>query len=90
MMWTYHFSKKKKKWPLICGNGNAEIEGKKNCGNEFVAMALPKQEGKFFFVAIGLWQWHCRNRWKRGKNCLMFGNGIAEIGNWKREKERAI
>ena len=43
MMWTYHFSKKKK-WPLICGNGNdnAEIEGKKNCGNEFVAMALPK------------------------------------------------
>ena len=42
MMWTYHFSKKKKKWPLICGNGNAEIEGKKNCGNEFVAMALPK------------------------------------------------
>ena len=46
MMWTYHFSKKKKKWPLICGNGNgnAEIEGKKNWGNEFVAMALPKQE----------------------------------------------
>ena len=33
MMWTYHFSKKKKeKWQLICGNGIAEIEGGKIVG----------------------------------------------------------
>ena len=29
-------------WQLICNNGIAEIEGKKNCENGFVAMALPK------------------------------------------------
>ena len=34
--------KKKKKRQLICGNGIAEIEGEKNCGNEFVAMTLLK------------------------------------------------
>ena len=34
--------KKKKKWQLICGNGIAEIGGKKNCCNWFVAMVLPK------------------------------------------------
>ena len=39
---------------------------KKKMWNGFVAMALPKQEEKKI-VAIGLWQWHCRNR--GGKNC---------------------
>ena len=44
----------KKLWQLICGNGIAEIEGKKKiCGNGFVAMALPKQKGKKI-VAIDL------------------------------------
>ena len=63
MVCTCHFlkrlklKKKKKKWQLICGNGIAEIGGKKNCcnwfvgiaeiegekcGNEFVAMTLSK------------------------------------------------
>ena len=46
MVCTYHFSKKKKKWQLICSNGIAEIEGKKNLWNGFVAMALPKQKRK--------------------------------------------
>ena len=34
---------------------------KKKMWNGFVAMALPKQEGKKI-VPIGLWQRHCRNR----------------------------
>ena len=38
--------KKKKKVEWICGNGIAEIGGKK-------------------IVAIGLWQYHCRNREKK-------------------------
>ena len=33
---------KKKLLQLVCDNAIAEIEGKKKCGNEFVAMALPK------------------------------------------------
>ena len=37
---------KKKKWQLICGNGIAEIEGKKIYCNGFVAMTLPKQYKK--------------------------------------------
>ena len=66
-MCTYHFSKKKKKiveW--ICGNGIAEIRGKKivaiclwqchcwNKGKKFVAivaMSLPKMGGKKIVVA---------------------------------------
>ena len=51
----------KKLFQLVCGNAITEIEGKKKCGNEFVAMASPKQDEKKI-VAIGLWQWHCRNR----------------------------
>ena len=35
---------------------------------------------------MNLWQWHCQNRRKRKKNCLIFGNGIVEIGNWRRER----
>ena len=34
--------KKKKSGKLICGNGIAEIEGKKKVTNWFVAIALPK------------------------------------------------
>ena len=34
--------RKKKLLLLVCGNGIVEIEGKKNCGNGFVAIALPK------------------------------------------------
>ena len=41
----------------ICGNGIAEIGGKKNCYNWFVAMPLLKQEGKNLWQ---LWQCHCR------------------------------
>ena len=44
----------------ICGNGIAEIGGKKNCCNWFVAMPLPKQGGK------NLWQCHCR-KWEEKK-----------------------
>ena len=46
--------RKKKLLLLVYGNGIAEIEGKKNCGNGFVAIALPKQKGKKKFVAIDL------------------------------------
>ena len=38
--------KKKELWQLICGNGIAKMERKKNCGNWFVAMLLPKWKGK--------------------------------------------
>ena len=41
---------------MICGNGIAEMEGKKNCGNWFVAIELPKWEkkkyGSNWFVAM--------------------------------------
>ena len=104
MVCTYHFSKKKsgnqfvamtllkqrrkKLWEWICDNVIVEIEKeKKNCGNEFVAMTLLKQEGKKIIV-IGLWQQHCRNTRKKKKNYLIFGNSIAKIGNWRRERER--
>ena len=36
--------REKKLWDWVYGNGIAKIEEKKFCGNEFVAMALPKQE----------------------------------------------
>ena len=34
----------------ICGNGIAEIEGKKNCDNLIVAMPLPKQGKKIVTI----------------------------------------
>ena len=45
-LWQWHCQnrREKKLLQLVCGNGIAEIKGKK-CGNEFVAMALPKWEG---------------------------------------------
>ena len=53
------------------------------CGNDIVEIRGKK------IVAIGLCQWHYWNRRKKKKkNCLIFGNGIAEIGNWRRERER--
>ena len=74
--------KEKKLWQLICGNGIAEMGGKKivaicgnivaemeggkNCGNWFVAMELPKWEEK-------------------KKN---YGNGVTENWRGKRERER--
>ena len=71
---------KKKKWQLICGNGIVEIEGKKNCGSEFVAMALQKFEGKKI-VAISLWQWHCQNRRKKKKKRISeIDLGVILIG----------
>ena len=80
---------KKNLLQLVCGNGIAEIEGKKivgmnlwqchcrnrrekNCWNEFVAMALPKQEEKKKKL-FDFWQWHCRNRKleeRERENCL--------------------
>ena len=74
---------------MICSNGIAEIEGKKLlqlvCSNDIAEIG-----GKKKIVAIGLWQWHCRNRRKQKKKFffLIFSNGIAEIGNWRRERER--
>ena len=58
-LWQWHCRnrREKKLLQLVCGNGIAEIEGKK-CGNEFVAMALPKWERKKiccnWFVAMAL------------------------------------
>ena len=62
--------KEKKLWQLICGNGIAEMGGKKivaicgnivaemeggkNCGNWFVAMELPKWEEKKRIMAMEL------------------------------------
>ena len=42
-LWQWHCRNRREKnlLQLVCGNGIAEIEGKK-CGNEFVAMTLPK------------------------------------------------
>ena len=52
------FLKKKKNWPLICGDGIAEIGGQKKLlqlvyGNGFAEIV----EKKLF----DFWQWHCRN-----------------------------
>ena len=44
-MCTYHFSKKKKKWQLICGNDIAEIEGEKICG---------KRQKRIFEIDLGV------------------------------------
>ena len=58
-LWQWHCQnrREKKLLQLVCGNGIAEIKGKK-CGNEFVAMALPKWEGEKnccnWFVAMAL------------------------------------
>ena len=45
------FHNQKKIVELICGNGIAKIGGKKICCNWFVAMPLPKMEGKKIVVA---------------------------------------
>ena len=75
---------KKKLLQLVCGNGIAEIEGEKIVGMNLWQWHCRNRRKKKI-VAIGLWQWHCRNRRKRKKILFDFGNGIAEIGNWRRE-----
>ena len=43
-LWQWHCQnrREKKLLKLVCGNSIAEIGGKKNYGNGFVAMTLPK------------------------------------------------
>ena len=43
--------------------------------------------GKKIFVAIGLWQWHCRNKRKKKWLQLVCGNGIVEIEGKKKKKK---
>ena len=47
-LWQWHCRnrREKKLLQLVCGNAIVEIERKKKSENEFVTMALPKQEGK--------------------------------------------
>ena len=47
--------KKKKKWQLICGNGIAEIEGKKIVAMNLWQWRCRNRREKENFVAIGLW-----------------------------------
>ena len=64
-LWQWHCRNRREKilFQLVFGNAIAEIEGKKNlwewiCGNGITKIGWKKKK----FVAIGLWQWHCRNR----------------------------
>ena len=55
-LWQWHCQNRRKfiyLFIFFCGNGIVEIEGKKNCGNGFVAMAFTKQKRKKI-VAIDL------------------------------------
>ena len=65
----------------VCGNGIAKIEGEK-CGNEFVAMTLPKQEETKIWLQLvcgnGIVEIEGKKKWQ-----LICGNGIAEMGGEK-------
>ena len=68
-LWQWYCQNRREKnlFQLVFGNAIAEIEGKKNlwewiCDNGITEIWWKKN------VAIGLWQWHCRNRWEITKS----------------------